>query len=74
MTFRVPKDIQQPAWRVWVLHYAAKALGVLAHVEGMPIGSNRIYPRRYAHLFGDHGGISAQAMGSRVATPEGNGG
>lgn len=42
MTFRVSKYIQQPAWRVWLLHYVAKALGVLAHVEGMPIGSNRL--------------------------------
>lgn len=42
MTFRVSKYIQQPAWRVWLLHCAAKALGVLAHVEGMPIGSNRL--------------------------------
>lgn len=42
MAFHVSKYIQQPAWRVWLLHYVAKALGVLAHVEGMPIGSNRL--------------------------------
>lgn len=50
MTFRVSKYILQPAWRVWLLHYAAKVLGVLAHVEGMPIGSTRLPQSRYHRL------------------------
>lgn len=28
-------------WRLVVLHYVAKALGVLVHVEGFPYGSRR---------------------------------
>jgi len=28
-------------WRVIVLHYVAKALGILVHVEGFPYGSRR---------------------------------
>lgn len=60
MTFRVSKYIQQPAWRVGLLHYVAKALGVLAHVEGLPIGSNRIYPR----WFDRHGEGSREAGAS----------
>ena len=31
-------------WRVWLLHFAAKALGVLFHHEGFPYGSRRGAP------------------------------
>lgn len=32
-----------PQWRVLVIHIIAKLLGVLVHVDGMPLGSSRIY-------------------------------
>lgn len=35
------KHISQAAWRVAIVHWVAKAVGLLAHVEGMPIGSAR---------------------------------
>lgn len=28
-------------WRVAVVHYVAKAVGLLIHLEGMPLGSGR---------------------------------
>lgn len=28
-------------WRLFVIHYVAWALGVLIHVEGFPLGTNR---------------------------------
>ncbi|MGH8037214.1 MAG: hypothetical protein ACREPD_05685 [Stenotrophomonas sp.] len=28
-----------PTWRLWVIHMVAKAVGVLVHVQGFPIGS-----------------------------------
>jgi hypothetical protein len=34
--------ISQPGWRVVILDQCAKALGLLAHVEGIPIGSQRM--------------------------------
>lgn len=33
-----------PRWRVVVLHYMARALGILVHVEGFPFGSRRNLP------------------------------
>jgi hypothetical protein len=30
-----------PAWKLAIIHYVAKALGVLVKVEGIPFGSNR---------------------------------
>lgn len=30
-----------PAWKLRIIHYVAKALGVLVKVEGFPFGSNR---------------------------------
>jgi hypothetical protein len=32
----------QPRWRVYAVHLFAKAIGVLAHVEGFPCGSTRL--------------------------------
>ncbi|MCV9940926.1 hypothetical protein OIU35_31635 [Boseaceae bacterium BT-24-1] len=43
------KLIYQAAWRVRIVHYVAKALGVLVHVDGMPFGSARIVPNRAAY-------------------------
>jgi hypothetical protein len=37
-----------PTWRVRAIHWLAKALGVLVHIEGRPFGSNRIYVRNPA--------------------------
>ena len=34
-------------WRIRTLHYVAKALGVLFHVDGMPYGAD-IFRRRKA--------------------------
>lgn len=28
-----------PTWRLWLIHIVAKAVGVLVHVQGFPIGS-----------------------------------
>lgn len=36
-----------PTWRVRVLHWVAKALGVLIHIEGFPYGSLRLYQIDY---------------------------
>lgn len=30
-------------WRLFILHYTAKALGLLVKVEGFPLGSARSY-------------------------------
>lgn len=32
---------KQPRWRVRLVHYFAKLMGVLIHVEGIPFGSAR---------------------------------
>lgn len=65
MTFHVSRYIFQPAWRVWLLHYAAKALGVLAHVEGMPIGSDRLPQSRYRRLPVTNGGTGYASVGPK---------
>ncbi|MDT3472334.1 hypothetical protein [Stenotrophomonas maltophilia] len=28
-----------PTWRLWLIHIVAKAVGVLVHVQGFPLGS-----------------------------------
>ena len=58
--------ISQPTWRVYVIHLAAKALGVLAHVEGIPIGSSRLFPRRYRASFSSSLG-GASVLGNEHA-------
>ena len=38
-TFKLP-------WRLFAVHWVAKIIGLLVHVEGRPLGSNRnIAPR-----------------------------
>lgn len=32
---------EQPRWRIAVVHWFAKAMGVCIHVEGIPFGSSR---------------------------------
>lgn len=39
--------ITQDGWRVRIVHYIAKAIGLLVHVEGIPFGSNRHYPNKF---------------------------
>ncbi len=34
-----------PKWRLWVLHFVAKALGVLIHVHARPFGSTRLHKK-----------------------------
>lgn len=41
-----------------VIHYLAKALGVLVHVEGMPLGSSRNVPRN-PYSGSEQGGIGS---------------
>lgn len=31
----------QPRWRVWLVAWCARILGVCIHVEGIPFGKNR---------------------------------
>lgn len=31
----------QPRWRVWLVAWCARIIGVCIHVEGIPFGSNR---------------------------------
>lgn len=33
-----------PAWKLRIIHYVAKLLGVLVHVEGIPFGSPKNVP------------------------------
>jgi hypothetical protein len=33
--------VQQDAWRVRLIHYVAKAAGLLIHIDGIPFGSSR---------------------------------
>lgn len=33
--------ISQPAWKVLIIDFVARCLGLLVKVEGIPIGSNR---------------------------------
>lgn len=40
------EDPATPVWRVGIIALVARALGVLVHVEGLPVGSNRLN-RRY---------------------------
>lgn len=43
-------DPATPLWRVRILHIVARALGILVHVNGMPVGSCRMskrFPREF---------------------------
>lgn len=40
------KMISQPHWKVSVLDFVARMLGLLAHVEGIPIGDSKDHLRR----------------------------
>ena len=53
--------ITQAAWRVTILHWVARALGVLVHVEGMPFGSTRNFKR-------EHGMTSSSARNEKLWT------
>jgi hypothetical protein len=33
---------EYPRWRVWLVALAAKMIGVVVHVEGIPFGSSRL--------------------------------
>ena len=45
------KLITQSGWRVLILDVTARALGVLAHVEGIPIGSQRLLRKSNPEVF-----------------------
>lgn len=45
-----------PHWRLCVVHVVAKALGILVHVEGIPLGSTRIRRSVVSGNEGRHGG------------------
>lgn len=48
-----------PLWRRRLIHIFAKALGVLVHIEGFPVGSNRLYLRsRQGSVNTGRGGVS----------------
>jgi hypothetical protein len=38
--------ICQPAWKVMAIDFVARCLGLLVHVEGIPVGNSRDYLRR----------------------------
>lgn len=46
---RFYSDMKQPGWKVTVVHYIAKTLGLLVHVEGYPFGSSRNIRRDYTN-------------------------
>lgn len=37
---------KQPHWRIWLLVWFSRILGVYFHVEGIPFGSSRLYAKR----------------------------
>ena len=37
------KLVRQASWRVVIVHFVAKLVGLLVHVEGLPYGSSRNY-------------------------------
>ena len=37
---------RQPHWRVWVVAWFSRIMGVCIHVEGIPFGSSRLRKRR----------------------------
>jgi hypothetical protein len=49
------KMISQPSWKVLVIDFVARMLGLLVHVEGIPVGSSRDYLRRMRHLTEGYG-------------------
>lgn len=59
---------RQPHWRVAVIHYLARLIGVMVHVEGIPFGSNRTYRRPNAESMG-----AQQACSPMPALPQASG-
>lgn len=65
--------VTQDSWRVRIVHYVAKAVGLLVHVEGIPFGTNRIYQRgtieaqRHAQTAMARGEFKLTAQNSRPA-------
>ena len=37
---------RQPHWRVWIVAWFSRIMGVVVHVEGIPFGSSRICAKR----------------------------
>lgn len=50
----------QPRWRVAVVALFAKLIGVLIHVEGIPMGSNRSWKHKAGESMG-----AAQGQGTQ---------
>lgn len=59
----------QPRWRVAVVHYFAKLMGVCIHAEGIPFGSTRSRRKRAAAAGAL--GETAEAQGGRSAQTRG---
>ena len=51
----------QPRWRVAVVHYFAKLMGVCIHVEGIPFGSPRKRRAQEGERMAEAQSTSAQA-------------
>ena len=55
---------KQPRWRIWLLAWFSRILGVYFHVEGIPFGSSRLYSKRAKDQVDDGPQESCQIGGS----------